>query len=336
MELKLVDDKKDEWVPLLKPNRVAKLEKALKDDPEDLNARNLLLQHYMLEALKSDDFIPHQLRHLVWLIENHPDSDILQATSCRLKFTEDSTIFRIVADLWMQQVTKYPDNPAVLGNAAYNLMTGVNSRSDWAQARKWLLKAEKLEPYNPEWKSLLGDYHYHLSGGKKDEKAKEASLQRAMRYYREEYDLTNDDEDKTLLLCNMAECAFEVRDFTGAEHYSRLLLVAAYLYDKDHWNYGNAVHWGHIYLGKTALKHGDKEGALRHLEEAGKTPGSPQLNTFGPDMTLAASLLEMGETEVVLEYFRACGSFWKMEMGRLTYWTEAINKGEVIDFSAFE
>ncbi len=332
----MVDENRDEWIPFLNVQQVAELEKRLEDDPEDLEARELLMRYYMVEALRSDDYVAPHLKHLIWLIESHPDSALLSTSVCRLNFAEYNLNYRIVVDLWIQQVTKYPENPAVLGNAAYNLLTGFPSRSDAVIARKWLLTAEKLEPYNPAWKNLLGDYHRHLSMGKKDQKAKESSLKLAMRYYREEYDLTTDDTDKAFLLENMVECAFEAGDFIATDQYARALLEAAFLFEQERWkwNYGNAIHNGHIYLGKIALIHGDKDGALRHLQDAAKTPGSPQLNSYGPDKTLASSLLEVGENDAVLEYFRACANFWKMEMGRLTYWIDAIKNGQVIDFKS--
>ena len=39
---------------------------------------------------------------------------------------------------------------------------------------------------------------------------------------------------------------------------------------------------------------GDSLAAGKYLVEAAHTPGSPQLNSFGPNVTLAKELLEMG------------------------------------------
>ena len=44
---------------------------------------------------------------------------------------------------------------------------------------------------------------------------------------------------------------------------------------------------------------------------AGATPGSPQLDSFGPNMTLAKELLEKGQPDVVLHYFALCKNFWE-------------------------
>lgn len=76
------------------------------------------------------------------------------------------------------------------------------------------------------------------------------------------------------------------------------------------WNYGNLVHEGHSVLGRVAIRQGDMASARRHLIAAGKTPGSPQLNSFGPDFSFAREMLEKGEKEVVLEYLDLVGKFW--------------------------
>lgn len=112
---------------------------------------------------------------------------------------------------------------------------------------------------------------------------------------------------------------------------ARELLALAENYPED-WNYGNAVHHGHLVLGRVALALGDAERAKEELLAAGSTPGSPQLNSFGPNMCLAEELLRAGAREVVLQYFDLCGRFWKMERGRLAAWTADVNDGRIPAF----
>jgi hypothetical protein len=85
-------------------------------------------------------------------------------------------------------------------------------------------------------------------------------------------------------------------------------------------------------LGRVALRKGDVEAAKRELIEAGRTPGSPQLNSFGPNMSLAKDLLERKETDTVVAYFELCGKFWKMEQGNLRRWGVLAKAGEMPDF----
>jgi len=114
------------------------------------------------------------------------------------------------------------------------------------------------------------------------------------------------------------------------------LLKRAEMFRED-WNYGNAIHVSHLVLGQIALDANDLDEAKRQLLEAGKTPGSPQLDTFGPNMILAKELLEKKETATVLKYFELCSSFWKDENGkndRLEQWKAVVLKGEIPDFKA--
>lgn len=76
------------------------------------------------------------------------------------------------------------------------------------------------------------------------------------------------------------------------------------------WNYGNLIYGMHSLLGRIALREGDVAAARRHLAESGKTPGSPQLNSFGPDFVLAGELLQKGERDAVLEHLDKVAVFW--------------------------
>jgi hypothetical protein len=102
------------------------------------------------------------------------------------------------------------------------------------------------------------------------------------------------------------------------------------------WYYGNVVHHANLVLGMAALRSGDLERARQGLLAAGKTPGSPQLNSFGPNMRLALELLQRGERAVVLEYLRLCASFWESDQkyGQLKRWARMIEAGKLPDFGA--
>ena len=116
-----------------------------------------------------------------------------------------------------------------------------------------------------------------------------------------------------------------------ADRFARELLSLADGY-RDDWNYGNAVHKGHLILGRVALSRGDTATARSELLLAGDTPGSPQLDSFGPNMRLAKELLEVGERAVVLEYFGRCRRFWQMGGPALSRWTAAIEASRAPDF----
>ncbi|MDZ4660531.1 MAG: hypothetical protein SGJ18_02810 [Pseudomonadota bacterium] len=118
-----------------------------------------------------------------------------------------------------------------------------------------------------------------------------------------------------------------------AESFSKSLLEIAKNYEKD-WNYGNAIHHGNLVLGRVKLFQGDLTVAKQYLILAAGTNGSPQLGSFGPNMTLAKELLEKGEKKAVLEYFDNCLKFWKSPTAKTEVepWKTAINKGSTPDF----
>jgi len=134
-------------------------------------------------------------------------------------------------------------------------------------------------------------------------------------------------------LTELAKAAIRAGDLDKAQAYANELLAAAPDHS-SHWNYGNAIHDGNMVLGLVALRRGNTESAKRFLLEAGKTTGSPQLNSFGPNVTLAKELLEKNERDVVEEYFSQCGQFWKRGSKKLEAWTATVRGGGIPNFGA--
>ena len=137
--------------------------------------------------------------------------------------------------------------------------------------------------------------------------------------------------DRFYRLVGLARAAFDAGATDKAATYGHELLDMAGRYATD-WNCGNAIYYGNWVLGRIALQPGDATQAGEYLLRAGATPGSPQLNSFGPNMKLAQELLEKGQTAVVLRYFELCAKFWKLEEGKLAVWTATVKAGGVPDF----
>ena len=140
-----------------------------------------------------------------------------------------------------------------------------------------------------------------------------------------------DSEKRFYLTTKAAPAAFKAGDMKKAKSYSYDLLKQAETW-KTNWNYGNAIHVANLVLGRIALANGAVDEAKRFLLEAGKTPGSPQLNSFGPNMLLAKELLEKGERKTVIQYFDLCAKFWETKFSRLDDWKGSINRDEIPEF----
>lgn len=98
---------------------------------------------------------------------------------------------------------------------------------------------------------------------------------------------------------------------------------------------GHSLHEGHRILGHVALGAGAVDAAKEHLMEAGRTYGSPALNSFGPKFTLANDLLARGEAEAVVEYLRLCSRFWKGHRRRIDVWIAEIQAGRRPELKRF-
>jgi hypothetical protein len=132
-----------------------------------------------------------------------------------------------------------------------------------------------------------------------------------------------------MLLAPLTETAVEVERLDEADSLAGLLLNE-YLVEGS-WMAGNIVHNANQVRGRVALRRGDVAAAREYLAAAGDTPGSPQLNSFGPRFTLARELLERGQTEAVLAYLGAVRRFWANPdaIRILTESEEHIRAGEI-------
>jgi hypothetical protein len=143
----------------------------------------------------------------------------------------------------------------------------------------------------------------------------------------------SDEQQSFYALDDAAKESFIVGKIEDASKYATELLALAQKFQRD-WNYGNAIQDGNLVLGRIAVREGRIEEAKQYLLAAGKSPGSPQMNSFGPNMSLAKDLLEKGERDVVLQHFELCRKFWKMDYGKLDDWSQEVKAGKIPDFGA--
>lgn len=141
------------------------------------------------------------------------------------------------------------------------------------------------------------------------------------------------EEERFYALNDAAKEGFELGRIKQSQKHAEELLTVLPKY-KDNWNYGNAVQDANLVLGRIAVLEGRLDDAKQFLNKAGQSPGSPQMDSFGPNMSLAKDLLEKGETDIVLQYFELCRKFWKMENGKLDQWSREVKAGNVPDFGA--
>ena len=143
----------------------AKLEKSLKTQPDDLSARARLLGYYFASNTSKVWGIPgtkgSRRRHILWVIENHPEAEIAGLSAATLDPSghsmADKKGYEQAKELWLKQTSTYNKNTSVLSNAAkfFQLF-------DKELSEKMLKRAQMVEPDNSEWSNRLG-YLYALA-----------------------------------------------------------------------------------------------------------------------------------------------------------------------------
>jgi tetratricopeptide (TPR) repeat protein len=310
----------------------AALEAELITNLDNLAAREQLITYYFYEMITSRSSVLEEKRekHVFWLIEHHPESELAgspEAEIMPMGFSGSVESYGRGKRLWLQQVEKYPDNQQILRNAARFL-----SLSEGKLAKDLLEKAAALDPSDAETTSSLAQSYDHERMESTSPEDKAALAKKSLSLRERALEKTAS-EQRFYELGSVAKSALEAGEPEKAKQYASELLESAPKFKND-WNYGNALHEGNIVLGRIALLRGDIAGAKEHLLAAGQTPGSPQLDSFGPNMTLAKELLEKGERDTVLNYLQSCAKFWKMSGDKLQTWSATIKGGGTPDFGA--
>ncbi len=307
----------------LSEEEAGKLKDALEAHPDDLWARTMLLGYHVKKQYDSAEACGEYERHVLWLAKNAPASPVMGSAVVGLHPEFNPGAYTEAAALMRGHVEKEPRNLRLLANAA-NFFLIYES----AVAEEILKKCIEIEPENPHWHQQLG-FLYSLSKevdkGSGIAGAPDAETARkALAALEQAAALTTEPEEKLTQMTELAEMAFAAGELEKARGYCVALLAGDD--GPDSWDRGNRIHTGNAVLGRIALKEGDVGKAKGHLIAAGKCGGSPQLNSFGPDMTLAKELLQRGETDTVVEYLELCGTFW--DKAATDRWVAAIQRGE--------
>ncbi len=300
------------------------IEENLKKNPNDLPLRAKLLGYYYFKSIKEKELRKTFQKNVLWIIKNAPESFLAGSIQCKLDPVIDKEAFFEGKKIWLENLEKYKESIKILENAANYFFV-----SEGELAENLYKKLQTLNPDNPSYYEKLGRL-YSFEIKRRVGKEKKDLVEKSLIQYEKAYSLT-EEKERFPLLKELAEISLEAENFKKAKDYSEKLLKKSKELS-DNWNYGNAIHYANIVLGKIALKENRKEEAKKYLIEAGNTPGSPQLNSFGPDFSLAKELLEEGEKEVVLEYLKLCEKFWERGKEKLKEWQVLIKNGRIPEF----
>jgi len=292
------------------PEQVKAAEARLQANPKDLDTRFQLLGYYDLSHKSSEEkkeLWKHFAPLALGIIENHPESDLAGQTGAMLlaRFYDlpDSGDWEKGAALWDKLMAANPTNAQIVGQAA--VYRSWDAFQPQELTMRLFEKACQLDPKNSKWPQALGKRYLEQATQLRDDRElagkaltmleRAASLAGAP--------LTVEDNAGLAMAAGQAEQWAKVFQY-GTNAIARLDPA------KPDWNYGNLVHDVNAMLCLAALHAGDKKQADEYLFSAGRSPGSPQLDSFGPDFSYAAKMLKAGETNAVLQYLDLVGNFW--------------------------
>src|SRR5262249_49180627 len=147
-----------------------------------------------------------------------------------------------------------------------------------------LESVRSLDGENPRWSEQLGQL-YSLEMRRGSLKESRDAAGKALEQFEIAYGLSSD-RGRDPLLKSLAQAAFAANRLDKAQEYAEKMLNQ----NVSGWNSGNNIHHGNIILGRIALRGNKVREAKERLIKAGQTPGSPQLDSFGPNMALAKDL----------------------------------------------
>jgi hypothetical protein len=300
----------------LPAEEAAKLEAGLGASPDDFEARAQLVGFYFRNEVVGSR--QRRNEHALWVIRNRPESEVAGTPFVSFDEILDGNAFHAAAELWRDYASRDDAPAAILRNAALFFFL------DKELCERLLKGAVERQPDDRRTLRELALFylrntrkHDATDGGREASERAFATLERCR-------PADEGDREWASWAVLASKASFGA---TRVEEASRLCHRLLELH-RD----GEAVHHGNVILGRIAVRRGKIERARKHLIAAGKTPGSPQLNSFGPNMQLAQDLLEQGETSVVIDYLKLCKGFWpRSEVDR---WSEDIMSGRAPNFGA--
>jgi len=141
----------------LGPAAAQELEAQIEKNPEDLTARTKLIGYYYYQWMQPGEEAAKagRRKHILWLIEHHPDSPILNLAEVPIEEAgnslADPEAYKQARQLWLSQMEARKTDAAMLGNLAkFFQMTDKNL------AESALLQAKAVQPNNAQWDWQLG------------------------------------------------------------------------------------------------------------------------------------------------------------------------------------
>lgn len=260
---------------------INQLEKQVQIDPSDITSRIKLLGNYFLRQQFSEEIDARRMRHIEFMIKNHPERKISGSAFIEIFDGADVSHFKV---LWMNSLNERANDPVVHLNAAHFF-----GLSDKDFSEKLFLEALEIDPEDRRARLSLAQFYQRWEGHE----------QQAIVHFEQLSDDVNE--------LNYSELNDLPKAYFAAGENSRAIDAANKLLrlakeNKNDWNYGNAINKAHTVLGMIAINSGEIKKALKHLSQSYKDIATPQTTSFGPSTDLVKLVAKLGYTKDALRY----------------------------------
>jgi hypothetical protein len=316
---------------------VSDLEKTLDDNPNDESSHRKLIIYY---DKNSETFANRResIKHKLWFIENHPDSDFLNGFEVQRYYEAKDKEYIRLRDAWLKKLGENPKNIEIRKQISQFV-----KNPEPELAKKILFEGEKIVPENYKVCKLLFDLLIDelddAKDNKLDTKKKNELIEQIYLYGTKTWHLTKSDRtyqatsDRGNTLVDLIEYAFDLGKIVEAKKMATELILE--YEDND-----NAVHIGNIILGRIALKENNIAKAKEYLAISIDVPLNARYEYLSNlDLKLAEELLKKGEKTAVIDYLEQCkklrsikGGYGKVKISQLTQWQINIKAGKPVSF----
>lgn len=300
----------------------AALEARVREDENDVDARVRLVGFYFLRL--TPECHRRRAEHVVWLATHRPDIGLEGFGYIQADAAPEG--HEAACRAWIQATERAGVAVDVLKNAATFL--GFNRPE---QAEPILRRAAAMEPDKGVWRERIAQALTKRARWTDDPEERRLHARAAILELEIALSFEQADWEALGLRIVLTEAAVLAEDWKRARETAERVLVDNETCTRT-FEYGNAIHWANITLGWAALADDQVTAAAGYLHAAGMTPGSPQLDSFGPDLDLAEALLQRGERAAVSAYLAACARFWDGQEALLERWRTSIERGELTSF----
>jgi len=296
----------------------AALESRVAADENDVDARVRLVGFYFLR--QTPECHRRRAEHVVWLARHRPDIKLLGFGYIQADAAPAG--HEAACRAWTEAAARADADIRILENAATFL--GFNRPEE---AEPILRRAAAMEPENAAWRERIAQALTKRAEWASDPAESRRHARAAIAELEIALSLEQEDWEALGVRIDLTNAAVRAEDWARAREVAERVLIDNETCTHT-FQHGNAIHWANIALGWAALAEGRIADAATHLVRAGKTPGSPQLNNFGPELALAQELLDRGERAAVSSYLAECARFWKGREALLERWRASIERGD--------